>query len=71
VTDLRLYDTMAGAVREFVPVRDGHVSIYLCGATVQGLPRPHGVGQDGSPGLAPFHSVKSRWSRLPVAAPSP
>ena len=29
---------MAGAVREFVPVRPGHVSIYLCGATVQGLP---------------------------------
>ena len=38
VTDLRLYDTMAGAVRDFVPVRDGHASIYLCGATVQGLP---------------------------------
>ncbi|EHI13072.1 cysteine--tRNA ligase [Mycolicibacterium thermoresistibile] len=35
---LRLHDTMAGAVREFVPVRAGHVSIYLCGATVQGLP---------------------------------
>ena len=29
---------MTGAVRDFVPVRDGHVSIYLCGATVQGLP---------------------------------
>jgi cysteinyl-tRNA synthetase len=29
---------MTGAVREFVPLRDGHVSIYLCGATVQGLP---------------------------------
>src|SRR5215218_8091059 len=38
VTDLRLYDTMTGAVRDFVPVRPGHVSIYLCGATVQGLP---------------------------------
>ena len=38
MTDLRLYDTMAGAVRDFVPVRDGHASIYLCGATVQGLP---------------------------------
>jgi cysteinyl-tRNA synthetase len=35
---LRLHDTYSGAVREFVPVRDGHVSIYLCGATVQGLP---------------------------------
>jgi len=41
VTDragLRLYDTMTGAVRDFEPVRPGHVSIYLCGATVQGLP---------------------------------
>ena len=41
VTDrprLRLHDTAAGAVRDFVPLRDGHVSIYLCGATVQGLP---------------------------------
>ncbi|AMO59308.1 cysteinyl-tRNA synthetase [Mycolicibacterium phlei] len=38
MTDLRLYDTMTGAVRDFVPVRPGHVSIYLCGATVQGLP---------------------------------
>ena len=35
---LRLHDTAAGAVRDFVPLRDGHVSIYLCGATVQGLP---------------------------------
>ena len=35
---MRLYDTMTGAVRDFVPVRPGHVSIYLCGATVQGLP---------------------------------
>lgn len=25
-------------MRDFVPLRDGHVSIYLCGATVQGLP---------------------------------
>ena len=29
-----------------------------------GRPRPHGVGHDGSPGLAAFHSVKSRGSRL-------
>ncbi len=35
---LRLYDTYAGAVRDLVPLRPGHVSIYLCGATVQGLP---------------------------------
>ncbi|AMT69538.1 cysteine--tRNA ligase [Mycobacteroides immunogenum] len=35
---LRLYDTRVGAVRDFVPLRPGSVSIYLCGATVQGLP---------------------------------
>lgn len=35
---LRLHDTATGAVRDFVPLRSGHVSIYLCGATVQGLP---------------------------------
>jgi cysteinyl-tRNA synthetase len=35
---MRLYDTMTGAVRDFVPLRPGHVSIYLCGATVQGQP---------------------------------
>ena len=35
---LRLYDTYAGAVRDFVPLVQGRVSIYLCGATVQGVP---------------------------------
>src|SRR6195952_6149781 len=29
---------MTGVVRDFVPVTPGHASIYLCGATVQGLP---------------------------------
>jgi cysteinyl-tRNA synthetase len=41
VTDhahLRLHDTAAGTVRDFVTLRAGHVSIYLCGATVQGVP---------------------------------
>ena len=38
MTGLRLHDTYSGAVREFVPLRAGHASIYLCGATVQGLP---------------------------------
>ena len=35
---LRLHDTYSGGVRDFVPLRPGQVSIYLCGATVQGLP---------------------------------
>src|ERR1700726_297324 len=35
---LRLSAPYTGAVPDFVPLRDGHVSIYLCGATVQGLP---------------------------------
>ncbi|OBJ70597.1 cysteine--tRNA ligase [Mycobacterium sp. 1274756.6] len=35
---LRLHDTATGAVRDFVPLRPGHASIYLCGATVQGMP---------------------------------
>jgi cysteinyl-tRNA synthetase len=35
---LRLHDTAARAVREFRPLRPGQVSIYLCGATVQGPP---------------------------------
>src|SRR4051794_8492867 len=36
-----------------------------------GRPGPHGVSQDGSPGLAPFHRVKSRGSCLvPVSSAS-
>ena len=38
MTGLRLHDTYSGVVRDFVPIRPGHASIYLCGATVQGLP---------------------------------
>ena len=37
-TGLRLHDTYTGTVRDFVPQRVGQASIYLCGATVQGLP---------------------------------
>jgi cysteinyl-tRNA synthetase len=33
---IRLHDTMAGAVREFVPIEPGHVRIYSCGPTVYG-----------------------------------
>jgi cysteinyl-tRNA synthetase len=35
---LRLYDTAARSVREFVPVAAGKASLYLCGATVQAPP---------------------------------
>ena len=35
---LRLFDTASREVRDFVPYRDGQASIYLCGATVQGIP---------------------------------
>ncbi|WP_040517426.1 cysteine--tRNA ligase [Gordonia aichiensis] len=35
---LRLHDTAAREVRDFVPLHPGRVTIYLCGATVQGVP---------------------------------
>jgi cysteinyl-tRNA synthetase len=38
IVTLRLYDTATRDVREFTPLRPGHVSVYLCGATVQGVP---------------------------------
>jgi cysteinyl-tRNA synthetase len=35
---IRLYDTNARQVRDFIPLTPGCVSIYLCGATVQAAP---------------------------------
>jgi len=35
---LKLYDTATRSVRDFVPLRDGAVSIYHCGLTVQASP---------------------------------
>lgn len=35
---IQLHDTASRSVREFVPVRDGAVGMYICGATVQGPP---------------------------------
>ena len=35
---LRIYDTGTRSQREFVPLRKGHASIYLCGATPQAQP---------------------------------
>lgn len=35
---LHLHDTATRSKREFVPLRSGAASIYVCGATVQGIP---------------------------------
>lgn len=35
---LKIFDTASRALREFQPVREGHASIYLCGATPQAQP---------------------------------
>ena len=35
---LRFYDTASAQVRDFEPLVPGQVSLYYCGATVQGLP---------------------------------
>lgn len=35
---LQIYDTGTRSVREFVPLHEGKVSIYYCGATVQAAP---------------------------------
>lgn len=35
---LRIYDTLEGKKKEFVPVRDGSVGMYFCGMTVQSEP---------------------------------
>ena len=52
---LRFYDTATRSVRDFVPVREGKVGIYLCGATVQAPPH---VGHIRS-GVA--FDVVQRW----------
>ena len=38
---LRLYDTKAQALRDFVPLDAQHVSVYVCGPTVQSGPGIH------------------------------
>ncbi len=35
---LRLFDTATREVRDFVPLHPGQATVYLCGATVQGVP---------------------------------
>lgn len=51
----RFYDTATGAIRDFTAINDGEVSIYYCGATVQG--RPH-VGHIRS---AVVFDILVRW----------
>jgi len=35
---MRLYDTKAQALRDFTPIVDGKVGLYVCGPTVQSSP---------------------------------
>lgn len=35
---MRIYDSQTRDLRDFVPVLEGHVSMYVCGATVQTVP---------------------------------
>jgi cysteinyl-tRNA synthetase len=35
---VRLYDSKAQALRDFVPLEEGHVGMYVCGPTVQSSP---------------------------------
>jgi len=37
-SSLRLHDTASRSVREFVPIQNGRVGMYVCGATVQAPP---------------------------------
>lgn len=52
---MRLYDTRAGELREFVPIQKGKVGIYVCGPTVQS--EPH-IGHLRS---ALTYDLLSRW----------
>ncbi|MFW0110578.1 cysteine--tRNA ligase [Rothia sp. P13129] len=54
---LRFYDTATASIRDFVPVRPGHASLYYCGATVQGAPH---IGHVRS---ALVFDQLSRWLR--------
>ncbi|SFK17004.1 cysteine--tRNA ligase [Cellulomonas sp. KH9] len=55
--NLRLYDSGTQAVRDFVPLVEGRVGIYLCGATVQAPPH---IGHVRS---AVAFDVLVRWLR--------
>jgi len=55
---MRLYDTASRTQRAFTPLTPGHVSMYVCGATVQAAPH---VGHIRS-GVA--FDVLARWLRF-------
>jgi len=52
---VRLYDSKAQALRDFVPLREGHVGMYVCGPTVQSSPH---IGHLRS---ALVYDVMRRW----------
>ncbi|QTX03983.1 cysteine--tRNA ligase [Agromyces archimandritae] len=52
---IRLYDSKAQALRDFVPLREGAVGIYVCGPTVQSSPH---IGHLRS---ALVYDVMRRW----------
>ncbi len=54
---LHLYDTATRSLREFIPLRPATASIYVCGATVQGVPH---IGHVRS---ALNYDVLRRWLR--------
>jgi cysteinyl-tRNA synthetase len=52
---MKLFDTRAGELRDFVPLVEGRVSIYVCGPTVQSTPH---IGHLRS---ALVYDLLSRW----------
>ena len=52
---LRFHDTSTRSTRDFEPLQHGKVSIYVCGATVQGMPH---IGHARS---AVCFDILSRW----------
>ena len=52
---VRLYDSKAQALRDFVPLVEGHVGMYICGPTVQSSPH---IGHLRS---ALVYDIMRRW----------